>query len=721
MQYLISGNELLSKHPNFKLVGRANDMKRLTSVLMRSKAASAILVGPGGVGASALLMGLQALKDDPDVPFDIVSKRIFWLKTDDLFSSGNHEDINKGFNGVLAILKRTPDSILVIEDARDFIEAARNNGCSHFINSLNACLKSGETQVILEVRDPDLDMVLASHSDMKQCYTIVDLNEPFGQDLIDIVKSNAQRLSKHHGISIDGDVVSTAVELTNKYRTRDSSLSRAQPERSVNLIDRAFATYRLDAHKRHPQVAYLLASGVKEGDQRIAQLDAEFAKTQTHIKELFKLQRDGEIAIIDLEEQIVSVQKQEEEAKARGESQPSSSDEGSRRIQMFAGVVTSGGFESPAVRELRGKIRQFQQVINENRAEFDVLTEQINQQLALTKEHILAEFSRLSGIPASKLNEDDKVKLRNLEVLINGRVFGQEKVIHKIANAIKVARIGRRNGGKPQAAFLIMGPSGTGKTEVCKALAYALKDDEAALTRFDMSEYMEKHSVAKLIGAPAGYEGSERGGILTNAMRSNPHRIILFDEIEKADPAVFDLFLQILSDGRLTDNHGRTVSFSESMVIMTTNIGQTFFLDDSLSEDEAERLANVELDNVYRPEFLNRFAGRQNIVCFNRLGLDSIEKIVKRELNGLKSTYDESGIRISYSDECIREFCVDHYQPRHGARGLQGYIVANIEPLIVNMILENPIDNATLHLVYSKEAKRFNVSVDTKNELKGVA
>lgn len=718
MQYLTTGNELLSQHPDFKLVGRAEDMKRLTSVLMRNKAASVILVGPGGVGASALVMGLQALKDDPNVPFDIVSKRLFWLNTDELFASGNHEDINKGFNGVLTILKRTPDSVLIIEDTRDFIEAARNSGCNHFINSLNSVVKAGNTQVILEARDPDLDLILAAHSDMKQCYTVIDLNEPVGQDLVDIARVNAQGLIKHHDIKIEDDAILTAVELTNKYRSRDASLSRAQPERSSNLLDRALSTYRLDAHKRHPQVLLLMASGVKEGDPQIALLDKEYAKVQDRIKELFRLQRDGEIAIIGLEEQIAAIKKEEADNPPVKDIQ--NIDTNSRRIQMFSNVAASGGFESPAVRELRNQIRQFELVINENRGEFDALTEQINSQLALTKEKVLAEFSRLSGIPVSKLNEDEKVKLRNLEAVLNGRVFGQEDVIHKIANAIKVARIGRRNGGKPQAAFLIMGPSGTGKTEVCKALAHALKDDEAALTRFDMSEYMEKHSVAKLIGAPAGYEGSERGGILTNAMRSNPHRIILFDEIEKADPAVFDLFLQILSDGRLTDNHGRTVNFSDSMVIMTTNIGQTFFLDDSLASEEAERLANVELDSIYRPEFLNRFAGRQNIVCFSRLGLESIEKIVKRELHGLKSAYQESGVKIKYSEECIKAFCADHYQARHGARGLQGYIVANIEPLVVNMILENEIESAILTLVYDKQSRQFNIRVES-NALKGAA
>lgn len=720
MQYLTTSAELLEQNPDFKLVGRGEDIKRLTSVLMRNKAASVILVGPGGVGTSALVMGLQSIKDDPDVPFDIVSKRIFWLNVDELFSTGNVEEINKGFAGVMNILKRTPDSVLVIEDTRDFIEASRNNGCVHFVNSLNSLVKNGHTQVILEVRDPDIDMVLAAHSDMKQCYTIIDVNEPSGKDLNDIVNSVSVSLEKHHDISIDGDAIDAAIELTNKYRSRDASLSRAQPERSANLLDRALSTYRLDAHKRHPRVSYLLASGVSEDDPRIVQLDAEFSRTQDRIKELFKLQRDGEEAIFNLEEQISAVKKEEEENPSITQ-ENMEEDKITRRIQMFSNAARSGGFESPKVRELREKIRRYELVINENRAEFDALTESINSQLQLTRDHVLAEFSRLSGIPVSKLNENEKEKLRNLEQLLNNRVFGQSESIHKIANAIKVSRIGRRNGGKPQAAFLIMGPSGTGKTEVCKALAHALKDDEAALTRFDMSEYMEKHSVAKLIGAPAGYEGSERGGVLTNAMRQNPHRIILFDEIEKADPAVFDLFLQILSDGRLTDNHGRTVNFSESMVIMTTNIGQSFFLDTSLSSEESERLANIELDEIYRPEFLNRFAGRQNIVCFGRLDNDSIEKIVKRELNSLTSAYTENGVEIVFDDESVTAFVEDHYDPKHGARGLQGYIVANIEPLIVNMILENDLDSAKIDIVYNKDTKGFETIVTTTQKAKGAA
>lgn len=710
MKFLTTGHEMLENAPNFKLVGRDKDMDRLTSVLLRKKAASVILVGPGGVGVTALIMGLQSLKSKSDVPFDIVSKRIFWLKTDELFSSGDNEQINKGFANVMNILKRTPDSILVIEDSRDFIEACRNHGSMHFINSMNSMVRSRDTQIILETRDPDIELVLNAHSDMRQCYTIVDINEPVGDDLIKIVNANSENLSRHHEIAIADDAVLASIELTNKYRTRDSSLSRAQPERSTNLIDRALSTYRLEAHKRHPDVIALLADGVSEDDPRIQELDKEFAETQERIKYLFNMQRDGEMAIIDLEEQITKIKEEEREAPEVVEENMEATN--NRRIQMFSSFAKGAGIESGQVRELREKIRQYETVIKTNKEEFEKLTNGINEKLLLTKEHILAEFSRLSGIPASKLNENEKEKLRNLESVLNSRVFGQENVIRKISDAVKVSRIGQRNGGKPQAAFLIMGPSGTGKTEVCKALAHALKDDEAALTRFDMSEYMEKHSVAKLIGAPAGYEGSERGGVLTNAMRQNPHRIILFDEIEKADPAVFDLFLQILSDGRLTDNHGRTVNFSESMVIMTTNIGQTFFLDETLSDEESERLANIELDEIYRPEFLNRFAGRQNIVCFNRLDIDSIVKIVKRELNALKNAYTHNGIEIRVTEEDIVAFCEDHYEPKHGARGLQGYIVANVEPLIVNMILNSDVSGKVLELKYDKDTRNFNTIVE---------
>jgi ATP-dependent Clp protease ATP-binding subunit ClpA len=328
----------------------------------------------------------------------------------------------------------------------------------------------------------------------------------------------------------------------------------------------------------------------------------------------------------------------------------------------------------------------------------------------LTKEIVLLEFSRISGISVNKLNENERERLVNLETNLTKRIFGQDEACAKIANAVKIAKVGRRNGGKPQAAFLLLGPSGTGKTEMSKALTQALLDDEKALTRFDMSEYMEKHAVAKLIGAPPGYEGFEVGGLLTNIMRKNPIQILLFDEIEKANDDVFNIFLQILSDGRLTDNIGRVVSFADAIIIMTTNIGQPYFLNQDLSPEQSRAGALEELSARYRPEFLNRFAGRENIIPFNRLELDSIERIVRREINDLNKAYLDSGIQVNIEEPQLKAFCIDRYDPTAGARGLPGFIQANLEPVIANIVLEGG-PTGTLNVSYNKTTKKFETQL----------
>lgn len=720
--YLIRGATLLESYPDFRLIGRRKELQQLAGVLMRSSAHSVLLVGKGGVGCTALCLGLQQSKDDPTAPFDVISKRLFWLDADGLFSSGKHEEINEGFQRILRTLSRSSESVLIIEDTRDFVEATRNAGVSNLINALMRDIRQGAFRAILEARDEDLDVVLRCHSDMRQLFTLLDLSEPDGEELDEIVRSAAARLEKHHFIKISPDAITTAIELTSKYRVNDLSLSRAQPERTLNLLDRALTSYRQRVHTEPPKISELerrLAEAERtDASEQQAELSEELHKErelwdqdQTELRRLQKNQLDGEDLIASLDEDLrVALEEEERKRKATEEEASDKSD----TIAQFSSRLDTSGFETEAVTRLRAEIRRVEGSIKENAAEFVKLRDRLNDSLLLDATDVLAEFSRLSGIPAEKLNQDEREKLLILEESLSNRVFGQDHAIKKLAGAVRVARAGLKDPEKPQASFMFLGPSGVGKTELAKALAATLKDDERALLRFDMSEYMEKHAAAKLIGAPPGYEGYEAGGTLTNAMRRNPHVVVLFDEIEKAHPEVFNIFLQVLDDGRLTDNRGLTVSFSEAIVLMTTNIGQHNFLDTSVSFDEAVAETMKELDRVYRPEFLNRFAGRENIVCFNRLDLEVIERIAHREISKLNSRVrrHNPNLTIEISDETATALCRDKYNPVNGARGIMGYFTSNIYPVVAESIITQPDEGGVIVIGYDTAQQQIVISSD---------
>jgi ATP-dependent Clp protease ATP-binding subunit ClpA len=313
-------------------------------------------------------------------------------------------------------------------------------------------------------------------------------------------------------------------------------------------------------------------------------------------------------------------------------------------------------------------------------------------------------IARIANIPATRASLSDRERLEKLEAELRKTVFGQDAAITSVVRAVKRARAGLGGVDRPIGCFLFTGPTGVGKTELSKQLAKALG---VPFVRFDMSEYMEKHAVAKLIGAPPGYEGFDAGGILTNSMRKNPRRVCLFDEIEKGHPGVFDVFMQVLSDGRLTDSLGRTVDFSNAYIGFTTNIGQTHFLDTTLSDEQAEALAVEELKKSYRSEFLNRFAGRQNILCYKRLGVGAIEKIVAREIKSINENYGEQGITVNVTPQDVKAFCQAKYDPTSGARGLPGYLQANLEPIIVNSLLEHPERRGVVNFRYDAAAGDF--------------
>ena len=721
--FLIRGHDHLASFPAFELVGREDILQKLTAILMRKRANNVLLIGAGGAGCSAICLGLQESKSKPSTPFDIVSKRFFWLDTDLLFASGDPEAINSGFNKVMRTLSRTPDSVLILEDTRDFIDAARNNGCTNLINALMRGLKKKKFQIIMESRDEDLEAVLKCHSDMLESYTMLDVHEPDDELLHAIVSTVCEtRLKAHHGITISASAVDTSIEVTSKYRVRDLGLSRAQPERAITLLDRALTSYRLEAHARDPRMPALLEQqasltnsdeGSAEADlaklnEEIARVEAAWAERQEQIKSIYTDIRDGEEAINTLELEIEEqrererelVEKEGDEDDPKGDSKP---------FLSFASRVSGAGYDSEEVAALKKQMQSFEKEVSAKKAAFDKLTAAINDGLELDRDHVLGEFSEISGIPVSKLTQDERAKLKHLDENLGKRVFGQEEAVSKLSNQVRVARAGLQSPDKPQAAFMFLGPSGVGKTELAKALTAELFDDERALLRFDMSEYMEKHAVAKLIGAPPGYEGYEAGGILTNEMRKNPRRIVLFDEIEKANADIFNVFLQILDDARLTDNRGLTVSFRDSIILMTTNIGTTHFLSEDFGV--AKELAMQDLDEQYRPEFLGRFNGKRNIVCFQPLSLEVIERIAARDIQRLdamvKQTLPELDVAIESS--ALTTMCRDHYLPATGARGITGYIEGVIKPEIANTVLFDERATGTVMIGYDEDSKSVKV------------
>lgn len=736
---LIRGSDYLKQYPDFQLVGREQEVRQLIAILTRSHANCVLLVGPGGVGGSAICLGLEEAKSRSDAPFDLISKRFFWLDGDGLFSSGDPTRINDSFQKTLRTLARTPDSVLIIDDIRDFIEAARSNSTPHLINALMRSVRTKETQVIFESRDEDLDTVLRAHSDMREYYTLLDVREPVGEVLEEIVATTArQRLERHHKIRIGDSAIQTALELTTKYRVRDLGLSRAQPERSITLLDRSLTSYRLDAHSRDPRLDALESELVQtrekldqaaaaerpaleqlclEKEQQITDINTAWSEKQQQIKRLYQELRKGEESVRRLEGELESQQLKEAEAREHAAERDETA-ASTAAVNRF--LVGSINIDSAEVTALKEKIAQYQSLIEERKSEFDELTREVNELLELDAHHVLSEFSHISGIPVNKLTQDERKKLRHLDENLAKRVFGQPEAVSKLANQVRVAKAGLQAPNKPQAAFLFLGPSGVGKTEMAKALTVELFEDEAALLRFDMSEYMEKHAVAKLIGAPPGYEGYEAGGILTNELRRNPRRIILFDEIEKAHPDVFNVFLQILDDARLTDNRGLTVSFRDTVILMTTNIGTPHFLRES-DFAVAQELALEELDGVYRPEFLNRFNGRQNIVCFEPLSLSVIEMIARREISRLNGMVQSNmpGLTVEMEEAALVEMCRDHYKPVNGARGITGYIEGVIKPEIANTVLFDSDASGVISIGYNSEQKtaQINVSQGTVTQM----
>jgi ATP-dependent Clp protease ATP-binding subunit ClpB len=578
---------------------------------------------------------------------------------------------------------------------------------------------------------------------MLEFFVIKEVREPRPEFMDAIVAGICRTLESHHGVPTSPEARSAAIELTSRYHVKE--LDRAQPTRAKLLIESAITNYRRAVHSR-PQalrdleqrlenVVAALAGArpapelegstrdVLEGRRRTLEADREqllkqWEAFQLELRNVYRDQRAAEIKVFELENEIEAERERiAEEAKRRAEEAGAKALQGEsgeeRARARFRSRLAGSGLESETVAQLEGKKREWQALLEKNRSRYQSMTAQLNRDLLLGADHVYEEFSKLSGIDVRRLKEDEATKLLELDATLASRVFGQPEPVAEVARAVRRGRTGLKKQNKPIGSFIFLGPTGVGKTELAKALAAALFGDDSTLRVYDMSEYQEKHAVSALIGAPPGYEGYEYGGVLTNNMRKHPRCVNVFDEIEKAHKDIFDLFLQIVDEGRLTDRRGLVASFADSVNILTSNIGQPYFLDESLSFEEAKERALADLwdprKGGYRAEFLARFTG---IFCFNRLSLSTIETIAAKGLATLNDWIEQPDLRVEMEPRDLAAMCKDHYDPARGARSiLIGWVENKIASEVAEVILRNPQQRGAIRVGYDSEAKEIRTSL----------
>ena len=700
---LTRGSDVLARRPNFKLVGRDTELAELSTALMKLHRRNLVVTGRGGVGVSAIVLGLQASKRDLTTPVDIVGKRFFWLNTDLLFESGNTAAINEAFRKARNTLSASNSAVLVVEDAADFIKFATMTGCSNLINGLMGDLKAGRYQAIFETSDEGLAELLKCDGDLLENCTLYEVKEPAPLNLRLIAEQVRGELEAHHGVGISPKALEGAVALTEKYKLTEL---RAQPDAAITLLDLAMTHFCRQAHLAPVHIEELkrkLASTPpaaperRDIETRIQTAQAEWNERQRQVRALYQEMSDGEEQIRVLEDEVQTLKNAHQRRVSELQSSASASSVMSGHGDPM-GIYKDS--DTAAVTEVRQRLDMLRKLVSRASEAYTKRVAEVYAGLSIGEEDVLRSFSALSGIPVDTLTENERERLRNLEHVLSARVVGQTEPTTEVAQSVKRARLGLKLPNKPSGTFMFLGPSGVGKTELAKALSEALS---VPLLRFDMSEYMEKHAVAKLIGAPPGYEGYEHGGILTNLARRNPYSVVLFDEIEKAHPDVFNLMLQLLDDARLTDSRGLTASFKDTIVIMTTNIGTPHFLDETMPFEEAKKLALTDLRSHYRPEFLGRFGG--NIYAFQRLGVEVLSAIAIKELGRINALIADQKIHLVMPQAAMREMVQAVYVPREGARSILGYMDRHITSSIADLVLNERVREGEIEVSFEGSTK----------------
>ena len=635
------------------VIGRDEEIRRTIQVLSRRTKNNPVLIGNPGVGKTAIVEGLAERIVSRDIPENLQNKKLLSLDMGALMAGamfrGQFEDRFK------AILKAVKDAngeiILFIDELHTLVGAGKGEGSMDAGNLIKPMLARGELHCLGATTLDEYRQYIEKDPALARRFQPVYVDEPTVDDTISILRGLKEKYEGHHGVRISDSALVAALRLSNRYIT-----DRFLPDKAIDLVDEAAARVRIEVASK--------PEALDEVDRHLMQLKIE----QQALKK--EKDEDSKKRLADLEKLIAETEKKSaemtaawraEQEKMRGLSDAMAALDAAKA--EVASAMRAGDYEKASALQY-GKIPELEEKIKKMNSES-------REYKTVLPEHIAAVVSKWTGVPADKLSATEQSKLLNIEDELRKRVVGQDAALAVVARAIRRSRAGLADPRRPSGSFMFLGPTGVGKTEVAKALAEYLFNDDTAMTRIDMSEYMEPHSVARLIGAPPGYVGYDAGGVLTESVRRRPYQVLLFDEIEKAHPDVFNVFLQILDDGRLTDGQGHVVNFTNTIIIMTSNLPD---------------MAAVK--KHFRPEFINRI---DEIVFFNQLGKDVMAGIVEIQLRNLRARLAARRIELNVTDSAIKWLGENGYDPVFGARPLKRLITSAVEDKIADLILSDAI------------------------------